>query len=99
MLSGVTNRFGRRIQLNESFAGDVEAGLNSDNFDVLHHNEHDERNGLDDKAKNDIKKIMMDKNLSFDEARLSYMRDTFTEHGIAQDGTPKDPRTVTFARD
>lgn len=84
--------------MNTSFAEDVEAGLTSENFDILSHNEGDERRGLDDKSKREIEDIMRLRSISFDEARLQYMKQMFGKNEIALDGTPLDPKAVTFGR-
>lgn len=91
-------RAGGQISLNDSFTGDVESGLSSRNFDIISQNDDDTRAGLDDTSKAEIKQIMEDENLSFDRARLLYMERKFGQNGIAPDGTPLDPKAVTFSK-
>ncbi|CCE62040.1 hypothetical protein TPHA_0B03680 [Tetrapisispora phaffii CBS 4417] len=100
-LSSLRNRYNRRYirseGINSSFSDDIEAGLSSTNFDLESGNVGDQREGLDDIAKEEIKKIMAEKNLSFDAARLAYTEEKFGKNNIAADGMPKDPKTVTLA--
>ncbi|CUS21030.1 LAQU0S02e04214g1_1 [Lachancea quebecensis] len=96
IVSGMRSPWGSRIQLNEGFARDVEAGLMSSNFDVISHNRGDQRKGLDDISKIKIQELMERDGLSFDQARLEYMRQNFQSNSIALDGTPLDPKAVTF---
>lgn len=85
-------------QLPTTFAGDMEAGLSSSNFD-LHANVEagDSRAGLDDAAKREILKIMQRRRVRFDEARRIYMEQRFQANGIGADGRPKDPKFVSFS--
>lgn len=84
--------------MNDSFHEDLEAGLSSRNFDIISHNDNDTRSGLDEVSKQEIKQIMENDNLSFDKARLLFMERKFGQNGIAPDGTPMDPKTVTFGK-
>lgn len=86
------------IALNESFRDDLENGLTSTNFDILNDNANDQREGLDDEAKEEIKRIMNTENVSFDNARLLYTERKFSANGIGSDGMPLDPKAVTFSR-
>lgn len=90
-------RVGGQISLNESFADDLERGLNSHNFDILSENSNDTRAGLDDHSKQEIVQIMETENISFDKARLLYMERKFGQNQIAPDGTPMDPKAFTFS--
>ncbi|EDO18637.1 hypothetical protein Kpol_1048p68 [Vanderwaltozyma polyspora DSM 70294] len=94
----ISRRFGGHISLNSSFVEDLEAGLSSRNFDIISQNSKDVRSGLDENTKNEIKKIMDSENLSFDKARLQYTERQFGKNGIAPDGTPMDPKAVTFGK-
>lgn len=89
---------GGSISLNDSFADDLESGLSSRNFDIISQNEEDARLGLDDVSKEEIKRIMETDNVSFDKARLLYTERKFGKNGIAPDGTPMDPKAVTFSK-
>lgn len=91
-------RAGNPIRLNDSFGDDLEAGFSSRNFDIISQNDDDERSGLDDVSKDEIRQIMEQENLGFDKARLLYMERKFGQNGIAPDGTPMDPKAVTFSR-
>lgn len=93
----VRRRFGGRIDLNDSFADDIESGLHSQNFDIMSNNTNDQRSGLDEESKNAIRDIMNSENVSFDKARLIFTEQRFGENAIAPDGTPLDPKAVTFS--
>lgn len=89
-------RAGSGISLNDSFSDDLESGLSSRNFDLISQNDNDPRPGLDDSSKAEIKRIMEQENLSFDKARFLYVERKFGQNEIAPDGTPMDPKAVTF---
>lgn len=91
-------KFGGYIRLNESFTDDLEAGLSSRNFDIISQNSSDPRSGLDEVSKEEIRRIMEEKGISFDKARLFYTTQKFGENNVAPDGTPMDPKAVTFSR-
>jgi len=81
-----------------TFAGDIEAGLSSDAFDLSGNvSEGDSRAGLDDASKREILKIMKKRRMRFDEARRVYMENRFKANGIDADGRPKDPKFVSFS--
>lgn len=82
----------------ESFEGDVASGLTSSNFDLEANNisSGDSRAGLSEYAKLEIKKIMEQKNISFDEARLEFTKNKLNQNNIDDQGVPKDPKLVTF---
>ncbi|RYP07263.1 hypothetical protein DL765_009215 [Monosporascus sp. GIB2] len=85
-------------RLPSSFAGDVEAGLSSANFDLSGNvASGDARAGLDDAAKAEILRIMKKRRLRFDDARRAYMEQRFSANGIAPDGRPRDPKFVSFS--
>ena len=94
-LPGATYIYSR---LPTTFAGDIEAGLSSDTFN-LHGNieDGDGRAGLDGAAKAEVLKIMKKKRLNFDQARKTYMENRFKENGIDADGRPRDPKFVSFS--
>lgn len=81
---------------NPYFQQDIENGLTSDNFNILESNSDDARKGLDEQSKAKILEIMNDKGVTFDAARLEYFNGKLSEHDIAADGTPLDPRAFTF---
>ncbi|KAM7207409.1 Fungal protein of unknown function (DUF2015) domain containing protein [Naviculisporaceae sp. PSN 640] len=86
------------LPTSNSFAGDVEAGLSSSNFDLAGNIEGgDSRGGLDNIAKKEILKIMNRRKVKFDEARRIYMEQRFSANGIGADGRPKDPKFVSFS--
>lgn len=85
--------------MNDNFVQDLEAGLSSKNFDIVSQNRLDSRKGLDEGSKEEIKKLMHDRNITFDDARLLLMSQKFGNNNIAPDGTPMDPKAVTFRRD
>ncbi|SSD58554.1 related to UPF0357 protein YCL012C [Saccharomycodes ludwigii] len=84
------------IRLNDAFVDDLENGLSSANFDIISHNSSDNRRGLDEVNKLEIKRLMEEKNISFDEARLLYMNNRMSENSISDNGIPIDPKVVTF---
>lgn len=84
-------------RLPNSFAGDIEAGLSSDTFDLAGNLEGDSRAGLDDASKKEILKIMKKKRMTFDQARKAYMDNRFKANGIGPDGRPRDPKFVSFS--
>jgi len=84
--------------LPSTFAGDMEAGLSSSNFDLSGNvSSGDSRGGLDAEAKREILKIMQRRRLQFDEARRVYMEERFAANGIGADGRPRDPKFVSFS--
>ncbi|GAV49549.1 hypothetical protein ZYGR_0P01930 [Zygosaccharomyces rouxii] len=87
---------GHRIGLNDDFADDLESGLSSRHFDITSRNASDERHGLDPAAKEEIRNIMERENMGFDKARLLYTERVFGQNNIAPDGTPLDPKAITF---
>jgi len=85
-------------RLPSTFAGDMEAGLTSANFDLAANVESgDGRAGLDDAAKAEVLKIMKRRRLKFDDARRVYMENRFKQNGIGPDGRPRDPKFVSFS--
>ncbi|KAH8170756.1 protein precursor [Sarocladium implicatum] len=85
-------------RLPSSFSGDIEAGLSSSTFDLSGNVEDgDSRAGLDDESKREILKIMKRRRMTFDQARKQYMEQRFSANGIGADGTPRDPKFVSFS--
>ncbi|RCK65605.1 hypothetical protein Cantr_01356 [Candida viswanathii] len=82
----------------QSFEDDVASGLTSSNFDLEANNigASDSRAGLSEAAKLEIKQIMKQEGLSFDDARLEFTRSKLNENNIDDQGLPKDPKLVTF---
>lgn len=78
--------------------GDVESGFTSADFDLTGNvMEGDSRQGLDQKGKRDVQRIMKNRGIGFDEARKVYMEQRFKKAGIGADGLPRDPKLVTFS--
>lgn len=76
---------------------DVESGFTSSNFSLADNvMEGDSRGGLDQKAKQDVYRIMRSRGITFDEARALYAQQAFKKAGIGADGLPNDPKLVTF---
>ncbi|SCU90796.1 LAME_0E10066g1_1 [Lachancea meyersii CBS 8951] len=90
------NFLNRGIRLNNGFSEDIEAGFTSRNFDLSSHNADDQRDGLDDEAKNEIKQIMQQDRVDFDQARFIYLKQKLGNNNIAANGMPLDPKAVTF---
>lgn len=85
-------------RLPSSFASDLEAGLSSSQFDIAANvADGDTRAGLDQKAKLEVKKIMKNRKVGFDEARRIYAEQRFARNNIGPDGRPRDPKFVSFS--
>ena len=85
-------------RLPSTFAGDVEAGLVSSEFDISANvAEGDTRAGLDDQAKREILRIMKRRRVDFNEGRRIYMEQRFSKNNIGPDGRPRDPKFVSFS--
>jgi len=85
-------------RLPSTFIGDIEAGFTSADFDLdANVVEGDSRQGLDNKAKYQIKKIMKSQRVNFDEARRLYTEQRFAKNNIGPDGRPRDPKFVSFS--
>ncbi|CAX41367.1 uncharacterized protein YCL012C orthologue, putative [Candida dubliniensis CD36] len=82
----------------QSFEDDIASGLSSSNFDLESNNiaTNDNRPGLTESAKVQIKKIMKEKGVSFDDARLEYIRNELSRNNIDENGVPNDPKLVMF---
>lgn len=85
-------------RLPSTFAGDVEAGFSSSDFDLSGNvADGDRRAGLEDASKKEIQKIMRKKRVNFDEARRIYTEGRFAKNNIGPDGLPRDPKFVSFS--
>ncbi|EEB05700.1 fungal protein [Schizosaccharomyces japonicus yFS275] len=82
--------------LQTGFAADIEHGMTSSTFD-LHRNlvEGDPREGLDDAAVTKIRGIMKQKQVSFDQARVEYIKEIMRGNNIDASGMPLDAKAVT----
>ncbi|KAI9694242.1 MAG: hypothetical protein M1820_009100 [Bogoriella megaspora] len=81
-----------------SFQDDVDAGLTSATFDLSANLEDgDERQGLDDEGKEAVKRIMVRRKCTFDEARAIWVKERFRRNGVGDDGRPRDPKAVMFS--
>lgn len=81
----------------DSFLDDFESGFNSDTFSITSNiSSSDPRSGLLVAAKEQIREIMKNQHVSFDEARLQYTQSELSKHNIDTDGLPRDPKLVTF---
>lgn len=85
-------------RLPTSFTGDIEAGLNSADFNVATNvQEGDSRGGLDKRGKREVLKIMKNRRVDFNEARRLYTEQRFAKNNIGPDGRPRDPKFVSFS--
>ena len=85
-------------RLPSTFAGDVESGLTSSDFDLTGNiTSDDSRAGLDEQGKREVKKIMRNKKVGFDEARRIFIEKRFAKNNIGPDGLPRDPKFVSFS--
>lgn len=81
-----------------SFQDDIENGFSSVNFDLQGNVENDDqRAGLEESAKNEVRRIMKRLRIGFDEARKKYTEARFKENNIDADGRPRDPKFVSFS--
>ncbi|CAG8465584.1 12000_t:CDS:10 [Ambispora gerdemannii] len=80
-----------------SFETDIEDGLTSETFDLSQNlHDGDSRAGLEDS--DEIKKIMKQEGIGFDQARLIRQQQKFKTNNIdPQTGVPKDPKFVSFS--
>ncbi|KAJ5677453.1 uncharacterized protein N7477_003086 [Penicillium maclennaniae] len=85
-------------RLPSSFTGDLEAGLSSSQFDIgANIAGGDTRSGLDQRAKQEVQRIMKTRKVNFDEARRIYTEQRFAKNNIGPDGRPRDPKFVSFS--
>ncbi|OJJ43717.1 hypothetical protein ASPZODRAFT_154238 [Penicilliopsis zonata CBS 506.65] len=85
-------------RLPSSFAADLEAGLSSSHFNLSANIANgDSRAGLDQNAKEEVKRIMKSQKVTFDEARRLYTEHRFAKNNIGPDGRPRDPKFVSFS--
>ncbi|KAJ5127518.1 Protein of unknown function DUF2015 [Penicillium atrosanguineum] len=85
-------------RLPSSFTGDLEAGLSSSQFDIAANvADGDTRGGLDQRAKQEVQRIMKTRRVNFDEARRIYTEQRFAKNNIGPDGRPRDPKFVSFS--
>ncbi|KAL8941674.1 MAG: hypothetical protein Q9211_001718 [Gyalolechia sp. 1 TL-2023] len=85
-------------RLPSSFSNDIESGLSSSDFDLSANlAAGDSRQGLDQRAKRELQKIMRSRKVDFDEARRIYTEQKFARNNIGADGQPKDPKFVSFS--
>ncbi|KAI4167034.1 MAG: hypothetical protein LQ343_007536 [Gyalolechia ehrenbergii] len=85
-------------RLPSSFSNDIESGLSSSDFDLFANlAAGDSRQGLDQRAKREVQKIMRNSRVGFDEARRIYIEEGFARNNIGADGKPKDPKFVSFS--
>jgi len=81
-----------------TFADDLEGGLSSNDFDLSDNvAAGDSRAGLDAVGKREVRKIMKNKRVGFDEARRLYVESKFAKNNIGPDGRPRDPKFVSFS--
>lgn len=67
-----------------SFADDAAAGLHSSTFDLSGNIESgDGRQGLDERAKNEIRRVMKQRGIGFDEARRAVVTERFRREGVS----------------
>lgn len=85
-------------RLPSSFTGDLEEGFSSSQFDISANVAGgDSRAGLDQNAKREIRKLMKNRRVNFDEARRIYTEQRFARNNIGPDGRPRDPKFVSFS--
>jgi len=57
----------------------------------------DSRSGLDERAKNEVYRVMRLRRVGFDEARRIVVEERFRREGIGADGRPLDRKAVVFS--
>lgn len=90
------NRRWSRLAVNGGFESDLENGFSSANFDINENIRNHDPRTLDEAAKDEIRRLMLQHNLSFDDARVRYLRERFEANNVDASGMPLDPKTVTF---
>lgn len=89
----------RYTRVPTSFAGDAEAGFSSATFNLAENIEAgDSRQGLDDRGKAEVQRLMKERKVGFDEARRLWMEERFGRENIGKDGRPRDPKAFMFDR-
>ncbi|KAJ9643051.1 hypothetical protein H2201_004855 [Coniosporium apollinis] len=85
-------------RLPSSFRSDIESGFSSSAFDLTGNIESgDSRAGLDERGKEEVRRIMKTRRVNFDEARRILNEERFSRNGIGPDGRPRDPKFVSFS--
>ncbi|KAL8706346.1 MAG: hypothetical protein Q9201_000600 [Fulgogasparrea decipioides] len=85
-------------RLPSSFSNDIESGFSSADFDLTANvAASDSRQGLDQRGKQEVQKIMKSRKVGFDEARRIYTEQRFASNNIGADGRPRDPKFVSFS--
>lgn len=85
-----------RLSQPGGFESDLENGFTSNNFDINENIRNHDLRTLDEAAKEEIRRLMLEHNLTFDDARLRYLRDKMEANGVDVNGMPLDPKIVTF---
>ncbi|KAF8318683.1 hypothetical protein DL93DRAFT_2075555 [Clavulina sp. PMI_390] len=79
-----------------TFEAQRDAGLSSGNFDLEGNIAGDSRTGLDGRVAEEIRRIMREQNVTFDQARLIRHREQLVLNGIDPNtGLPLDAKAVT----
>ena len=85
-------------RLPSSFSNDIESGFSSADFDLTSNvAAGDARAGLDQHGKKEVQRIMKNQRVGFDQARRIYTEQRFAKNNIGPDGTPRDPKFVSFS--
>ena len=87
-----------RLPTSSTFAGDIDSGFTSNDFDLQSNLEAgDSRAGLDAVGKREVQRLMRSRKVGFDEARRMYTVGRFAKNNIGPDGRPRDPKFVSFS--
>ncbi|KAI9677590.1 MAG: hypothetical protein M1817_006544 [Caeruleum heppii] len=85
-------------RLPSSFTSDMENGFSSSAFDLSTNvASGDSRAGLDEQGKREVRRIMKNRRVGFDEARRIFTEQRFAKNNIGPDGRPRDPKFVSFS--
>lgn len=79
------------------FDRDLEDGFSSANFDLNANIAQRDPRALDGAARARIGELMVSESMTFDDARLLYVQREMAANGVAEDGVPTDPKTVTWS--
>ncbi|CEQ41264.1 SPOSA6832_02957, partial [Sporobolomyces salmonicolor] len=78
-----------------SFEDAAEQGFSTTNFDLSGNLAGDSRAGLDEQTLTEVRRIMEQQQIGFDEARVVHMNRMFKRNGIGADGLPIDRKAIT----
>jgi len=78
-----------------TFESAMEAGFSTSAFDLSGNVAGDSRAGLDERSLTEVRRIMEEMSLGFDDARLVRQKRILAKNGVDEYGYPMDPKAVT----